>query len=141
MPEDKKQAQIVIDGREYPFPEFDTLTMDEADTLYRYAKVTLDKLAELDGFHPGVIMGMVHIAIARVRADLKATEIEARIRTLKMDEMAAALGSLQGDDADPPPSGTGDEPAPSGEISDATMAAIPANGQPLSIGSLGSGIG
>lgn len=148
MPEETQQAKIVIDGREYPFPDFDSLTMDEADTLYGYTKVALDKI-EFDGFNPRLIMAMTHIAIARVRTDLDAREIEERVRKLGVAEMNEAF---KGSDEqkktnplasanEPTSSETDDEPAPSGGISDVITGAVRANDLPRSFGSLGSGIG
>jgi hypothetical protein len=133
---------IKIDGQEYPYPAFDTLTMDEADVLYGYCKMTLDKLGDLDGFHPGVMMGFIHIAIARVRTELKPKEIEDRVRSLKVGDMREVFDETSVEDDDGPPrTETSDEPEASGAYSPPDTTPYPANGPVPSTGTRLSAIG
>lgn len=122
--------KIIVDGQEYPLEL--TFTMAEARLIYRYSKVTLDKLSDSEG-NPDVAAAMVHIALARKHPELAEADIEKRVGAVEL----AKLVVVQEDDAGPPAIGstpTGNEPASengtSGSLSsngsDGSPATIPA---------------
>ena len=58
-------ADIHVNGRTYPLVSLDELTLAEAMVVYDYTKLSLDQIPDLDGFHPGVIAALIHVAVQR----------------------------------------------------------------------------
>lgn len=87
-------AGIKIDGIEYELPLLSTLELDEAIILQEHSGKTLDVIeleARNQQFDAGVLKGLMHVAIARVRPELAKTEISARLGKFKIAELAEAF--------------------------------------------------
>ena len=52
-------------AKPYELVTLDDLTLDEAIVVWEYAKLSLDQIPDLEGFHPGVVAALIHIAVAR----------------------------------------------------------------------------
>lgn len=135
---------IKIDGNEYEFPHIDTITMDEALVLYEYGKVTLDQIVDMDTFHPGVVAGLLHVAIKRARPDVTDREIRKTVGGLNIVEIAMHFVGDEEGDAVPPvntpanENATSDESGRSGNDGPEDGDPSPDSNQPQPIGSLGS---
>jgi hypothetical protein len=133
-------AKVKIDGIEYDFPRVDTLTLDEAQTLYEHSGLTLDAIGELpeNTFHPGFIKGMLYIAVHRARPELKRVELDERLGTLKLSEMGEVF-TEEPDDASPPEQENEEPPERSGETGDDGSEISPepaspdSSGEPVSV--------
>lgn len=78
-------------GEDLELPEVSTVDLDEAIVLYNYSGLTLDQLEDLEGLHPGVLAGLVHIAVARANPDMKAKDIEKAVRKLNLADLLASV--------------------------------------------------
>lgn len=58
------QGKFRISGKEYPIPEFNRLTMDEAITIEEYTGLSLEKFRSTDTGISGVA-ALLHIALSR----------------------------------------------------------------------------
>ena len=108
---------LKVEGESYPLTSADEITMDEAIVLHDYSGITLDQLEDLEGFNPKVIAAFMHIAIARKRPDLKATELRKMVGAVKVNDLAEAFEEAEKRvDARPPVLNEGEsgKPASSG---------------------------
>ena len=103
--------RLKIDGNEYEFPTLDSINLDEAVILERYAGVTLDKLEPGDGLPAGALKGLIIIAVARVRTDATEREIAERIGQLKLTELNNVVQDDEPDEPDPPSPASADNDA------------------------------
>lgn len=94
---------IRVNGQEITWPELDTLTFEEACILYDYSQITLDRIADLDGLHPGVLAGLLHIAIKRAHRDRSDREIKQAVQNTNLIELLASLPVDEDDEADAVP--------------------------------------
>lgn len=78
-------TRIEVDGTPYVLPALDSFDLDEAMVMYRYSNLTFDQIFELEGLHPGVVAGLLHVAIARSDPALK--ERDVRDMVLKVNMM------------------------------------------------------
>lgn len=78
--------QITVNARTYDLVPLDEVTLDEAIVVWEYAKLSLDQIPDLEGFHPGVIAALIHIAIARVENE-PAKTIRQVVGKIKVSEL------------------------------------------------------
>jgi hypothetical protein len=123
-------AEITVNGRTYELVPLNELTLDEAIVVWEYSKLSLDQIADLEGFHPGVVAALIHIAVARAETG----ETSKTIRNTDISEEVEELPSPEEPDASSPTSGSGGTSSPTGAPAPAH---IPANGS----GSPGSATG
>jgi hypothetical protein len=84
-------ADFKVNGKEIDLPDMGTFSIDEAIVLYEYSGMTLDQAEEIEGLHPGIIGGLVHIAIARAEPERKAKEIEKAVRALNLLDLLTSI--------------------------------------------------
>ena len=128
-------AHIRIDGVDYPIPE--DLDLDEVRIVYEESGLNPEQLDELgEGFHPGVMKGMLIVAVMREKPELKRREVAEHVGKLKMSALAAVFVG-DDDDADPPtePLETQELPVSSGESGNAGSPDSPQ--EPVNPGSTG----
>jgi hypothetical protein len=109
---------IKFKGKEYEVAPFDSWTLDEALVLYSYAKLTFDQIDDTMGFHPGVIMALIHVSVKRKDPRAPEKSLRAAIGALKMTELEEVFEGISVEDeeegdaevppADPPPPSGGD---------------------------------
>lgn len=122
---------LKFNGRDYPLVQVGDFTMDEALILWEYAKIGPDKVAEVDGFHPGVVMAVIHVAVARVDSSTSA-QIRRAIGKMPMTQIEEVFADIsvevKEDDSVPPTSALGDENLPVSPSADSGMAPAAAEG-------------
>jgi hypothetical protein len=105
-------AKLKFGGAEYDYVEFGTLTLDEALILHEYSGLTLDEVQDA-GFHPGLIMALIHISVAR-GSSIRKQDLRKQVGGLLMADLEQVFedvaSDVDEDDARPPAS-----PTPSGE--------------------------
>lgn len=84
-------ALFRANGEDLDLPDVTTLTLDEAIVLFNYSGLTLDQLEDLEGMHPGVLGGLVHVAVARANPDMRAKDVEKAVRKLNLAELIASF--------------------------------------------------
>jgi hypothetical protein len=88
---------LKVDGTEYELPGIDTLNMDEHIILYEYAQIGMDQIAELEGLHPGVLAGLIHVGVARARPEAKKSEIRDVVGKLNLFDVINQLEPGEGE--------------------------------------------
>lgn len=103
------EAKFVIQGSDYPVPEWITFTMDESEILYDKAKMTLDQADEDLVFTPGLLSALMLIAYMRGNPGVSRKRAETIIGAVPLAEAIEHLagGTDEEEDAGPP------SPAPS----------------------------
>lgn len=111
-------ATFRVNGKDLELPDTGTLTLDESIVVYSYSGLTLDQLGDLEGLHPGLLAGLLHVGVARANPDQKAKDIEKAVRGLNLVELIQSvqdpelqeepldLGSREDSDSKLPPSGS-----------------------------------
>jgi hypothetical protein len=137
-------AQIIVNGKPYELVNLNDLTLDEAIVVWDYAKVSLDQIPDLDGFHPGVVAALIHVAVARAEPGETQKSIRGVVGKIKVSELEQVFADISeeveelpppsGPDASSPSSDSGEGSSPTGEPA---PAATEANGS----GSPSSGTG
>jgi hypothetical protein len=96
-------AKIKIDGREYEFPQYDSLSLDEHQVIYEIAGLTVDQVGQFkdDTFHPGFIKAMVVIAVMRSDLKVSRSEVAERIGKITLPDLNDIFQQA-GDDVGPP---------------------------------------
>ena len=84
-------ARFVIDGREYPVPEVDSFTLDEACVVWDYSKLGLDQLSDNTN-NPWVYRAYVHIAYARGNPDVDEATISELVKGSSLVSVMEKLG-------------------------------------------------
>jgi hypothetical protein len=119
-------ADIHVNGRTYPLVSLDELTLDEAMVVYDYTKLSLDQIPDLEGFHPGLIAALIHVAVQRGEPRETARQIRQTVGAIpvaSLEQVFMDISEEVPDDVDPPPaakptngsgggSSTSSEPAP-----------------------------
>lgn len=98
-------ATVLVNGDELALPDQASLTIDDSIVIYGYSRLTLDELEDIEGIHPGVLAALIHIAVQRAHPDIKASEIEATVRALNLNEL---IDSVTEDPAEDEEAGEGD---------------------------------
>src|SRR3954463_10280446 len=80
-------ADIHVNGRHYPLVSIDELTLDEAMVVYDYTKMSLDQIPDLEGFHPGLIAALIHIAVARCEPRETGRQIRTTVGTTPVSSL------------------------------------------------------
>lgn len=83
---------IKIDGVDYDLPE--NVNLGEARIIEKYTEGNV----EGEGYGVAKLMGLIHVAVVRVRPELSFEEVRSRIEKLEIGELDALIG----DDASPP---------------------------------------
>jgi hypothetical protein len=137
-------AQITVNGRTYERVTLDELTLDEAIVVWDYAKISLDQIADLEGFHPGVVAALIHIAVARGEPGETTRAIRQTVLQIKVADLESIFVDMSEETEQLPPPDAPSSSSPSaGSGADSSSigaphpAHIPANGS----GSLGSATG
>ena len=112
--------RLNVNGTPYVLPTLDSFDMDEAMTMYRYSEMTFDQIFELEGLHPGVVAGLLHVAIARSDPALRDKEIKAMVREVNMMDIMEQLAAIADEAPDPTqaevPSLESDSPTSNDEV-------------------------
>lgn len=137
-------AQITVNGRNYELVTLDELTLDEAIVVWEYAKISLDQIADLEGFHPGLVAALIHISVARGEPGETARTIRQTVGQIKVADLQSVFIDMSEEIEQLPPPDAPRLSSPndgSGVASSTTgapaPARIPANGS----GSPGSATG
>jgi hypothetical protein len=93
--EKDKRATITVDGTPYVLPALDTMDIDEAIVLYDYSSMTFDQIFELEGLHPGVIGGLLHVAIQRSDRALRPREVKEMVGKVNMMAVLEEFASVE----------------------------------------------
>ena len=130
---------FTFQGEQIEFVPLDEFTTDEAVTLYNWSALTLDKVMDLDGFHPGFTAGLIHVSLARAKPTLSERAVRDAVGKMKLVDMLAAFETVTVEsDALPPPTGTSSENATSGKSSNGTGDASQENTEVPGFGMPGS---
>jgi hypothetical protein len=89
-----------VNGKDLDLPDYGTFSIDEAIVLYEYSGMTLDQAEEIEGLHPGIIGGLVHIAIARMEPERKAKEIEKAVRAMNLLDLLTSIPDKEDEDGE-----------------------------------------
>jgi hypothetical protein len=102
------EAKFVIQGVDYPVPEWISFTMDESEILYDKAKMTLDQADEDLVFTPGLLSALMLIAYMRGNPGVSRKHAEKIIGAVALADAIEHLAGDSEEDEGLPPS-----PAPS----------------------------
>lgn len=122
-------AQITVNGNPYELVTLDDLTLDEAIVVWEYAKISLDQIPDLEGFHPGVTAALIHVAVARAEPGETAKTIRQVVGKIKVSELQQVFTDISVEVEELPPPSEPESSLPSsssGETSEATGAPHPA---------------
>lgn len=137
-------AQITVNGRIYELVTLDDLTLDEAIVVWEYSKLSLDQIPDIEGFHPGVVAALIHIAVARGEPGETAKTIRQTVGKIKVAELQAIFMDMSEEVEELPPPTAPDATSPSsgsGVTSSTTGEPAPEPSQENGSGSLGSDTG
>src|SRR3954463_12599164 len=95
-------ADIHVNGRHYPLVSIDELTLDEAMVVYDYTKMSLDQIPDLEGFHPGLIAALIHIAVARGEPRETGRQIRQTVGAIPVSSLEEVFMDIEVGDGDPP---------------------------------------
>jgi hypothetical protein len=101
------EPKFVIQGSDYPVPEWISFTMDESEILYDKAKMTLDQADEDLVFTPGLLSALMLIAYMRGNPGVSRKRAEMIIGAVPLADAIEHLAGEEEEDAGPP------SPAPS----------------------------
>src|SRR5439155_15399464 len=98
-------ADIHVNGRHYPLVSIDEFTLDEAMVVYDYTKLSLDQIPDLEGFHPGLIAALIHVAVARGEPRETARQIRQTVGQIPVASLEQVFMDISEEvgDGDPPP--------------------------------------
>jgi hypothetical protein len=136
-------AQIHVNGSSYELVTLGELTLDEAITVYEYAKVTLDQIPDMEGFHPGITAALIHISVARGEPGETQKTIRRTVGAIPVVDLQKVFADISVDTEDaelPPPQGPGAPPS-SGGSSNGSGAASSTPGEPAPDSTEDSGTG
>ena len=98
-------ADIHVNGRTYPLVSLDELTLNEAMVVYDYTKMSLDEIPDLEGFHPGLIAALIHVAVQRGEPRETARQIRDTVGAIpvaSLEQVFMDISEEVPDDVDPP---------------------------------------
>lgn len=91
---DISQTRILVGDTPYVLPPLDTFDLDEAMVMYRYSELTFDQIFDLEGLHPGVVAGLLHVAIQRSDPALREREVKAIVSKINMMNVLEQLADI-----------------------------------------------
>jgi len=97
------EARINVEGTAYVLPTLDTLNLREWRILKRYSDLTIDQIMEVAGLDPGVMGGMLAIAIHRSDPSLRDQEVDAMAEGMNGYDMMEQLFAIAEATPDPTP--------------------------------------
>lgn len=109
------EPKFVIQGVDYPVPEWVSFTMDESVILYEKAGMTLDQADDDIVFTPGLLAALMLIAYMRGNPGVSRKAGEKIIGSIPMVDAIEHLAGEPEDDDVGPPSQTPSETEPLGE--------------------------
>lgn len=130
-------AQITVNGRQYELVTLDDLTLDEAIVVWEYAKMSLDQIPDLEGFHPGVIAALIHVSVARAEPGELAKTIRQTVGRIKVAELQSVFVEISEEVEELPPPTAPEPSSPSA----ATGAGSSPTGEPPPAANPGNGSG
>ena len=141
----RTENRIEVDGTPYVLPPLDTFDLDEAMVMYRYSNLTFDQIFELEGLHPGVVAGLLHVGIQRSDPALRERDVKAMVLKVNMMNVLEQLAAMAEALPDPTqaeapkseldsPTSSGDPTSSSGSSSDDASELPPGNWSPDSSG-------
>jgi hypothetical protein len=135
-------ALITVNGRQYELVPLDDLTLDEAMVVWDYTRMSLDQIPDIDGFHPGLIKALLHIAVARGEPGESARTIGESVGKIKVAELNSVFMAISEETPDPPSAPpAASPPGGSGAASSSTGEPAPAASAPNGSGAPGSDTG
>lgn len=127
---------ITINHQKIEFVPLDDYDIDEAVVLYEWCQMTLDQVAEIKGFVPGVVAGLIHVSVQRANPNISKKAVRDMVGKLKVVDLQTVFEDMTvettKDDAGPPANalesenGNDSSSAPSGTRS--------SNGSEVSLG-------
>jgi hypothetical protein len=101
-------AVITVNAKPYELVSLDDLTLDEAIVMWEYTKLSLDQIPDLEGFHPGVVAGLIHVAVARAEPGESTKTIRQVVGQIKVSELQDVFADISVEVEElPPPSAPG----------------------------------
>jgi hypothetical protein len=137
-------AEIHLNGRDYPLVTLDQLTLDEAIVLYSWCNMGIDEIADLEGFHPGVIAALIHISVQRGEPDGPARQIREAVGGIHVADLEQVFMDASEEVEEVPPLSAAGPSSPSdgsGGDSGRSSGPAPVDSPPGSSGSPGSATG
>jgi hypothetical protein len=108
-------AQITVNAKPYELVTLDDLTLDEAIVMWEYTKLSLDQIPDLEGFHPGVVAALIHVAVARAEPGETAKTIRQVVGQIKVRELERVFADISVEVEElPPPNAPGSRSPSSG---------------------------
>lgn len=101
--------KFVIQGIEYPVPEWISFTMSESEILYDKAKLTLDQADDDLVFTPGLLSALMLIAYMRGNPGISRKAAEKLIGDIPLAEAVEHLAGSE-EEANPPSAGPSENP-------------------------------
>jgi len=97
-------ADIHVNGRTYPLVSIDELTLDEAMVVYDYTKMSLDQIPDLEGFHPGLVAALIHVAVQRGEPRETARQVRQVVGAIPVASLEQVFMDISEEvaDVDPP---------------------------------------
>jgi len=135
--------RLILDGKEYPIPALNELTLGEGIVFERFAGLTVGELQQRDPEHTplSVLKALGVIAIRRARNDVSEHEASVAIDEIPFEKLREAFPQPE-KKPDPldrtPESETDDSPGPSGQDSSSDGEASPDSPTPEASGDLAS---
>jgi hypothetical protein len=145
------EPKFVIQGKDYPVPDWATFTMDESIVLYDHAGLTLDQADEDTRFTPGLVLALATIALMRGNPGMSRKQAEKIVGAIPLldalehmadgddedeEDDAGPPARLIGSDGEPPssPASNAATPNDSGTAGETGSDALPASPPPTPIG-------
>jgi hypothetical protein len=82
-----------FDGQDYEYADFSSITLGEALVLREYSGLNLDEVED-SGFHPGVIMALIHITVSRGNPDMPKKTLRAKIEKTPMAQLEQVFADV-----------------------------------------------
>jgi hypothetical protein len=95
--------KLKLNGKEYEYAQMVTFDLDEAIVFYNASKVTIDQMDDVEGFHPGVVKGLIMVTIARAEPQMTRKQIEKMVGKLTLPELLEAFQEISEEEEERPP--------------------------------------
>lgn len=105
------EPKFVIQGVDYPVPDWFSFTMDESEILYDKTKLTLDQIDEDIKFSPGLLATLMIVAYMRGNPGAPRSRADKIIGQIQLTDVIETLFPDEEEDAGPPsPASSATEP-------------------------------